>query len=243
MEKKIEKLQKELKESREYTQSLLRNNILYPQRSQNTRRTLNYETFELKRPVPKSENTRTQPNANESTSDSNKNQRTQPNFSTSVPINEFPPQPNENSGFSQQNPIFQNQMPQNQAPQNEFLPQNQVPQNQAPQNEFLPQNQFHHNNLQQQNQGQNNEYMQRNQMHFENPNRVNFVNEDNNQNVLRPRYSFLRRLKAIPIFSGGSYTELREFIDVTDTLFVSIQNNSEEMEFYDQLLPQIRGEA
>lgn len=75
------------------------------------------------------------------------------------------------------------------------------------------------------------------------------LNEDNNfQNPLEqiqiaPRITFIRRLKAIPVFRGETYTELRDFIDIVDTLYVSILNQPEEIEFYDQLILQIRGEA
>lgn len=59
----------------------------------------------------------------------------------------------------------------------------------------------------------------------------------------KPRDTFLRRLRSIPIFSGESYTELKDFVDITDTLFYSCTNESEENEFYDQMMLQLRGEA
>lgn len=78
---------------------------------------------------------------------------------------------------------------------------------------------------------------------FDNPNQIHALMPNINQNYGTLRPSFLRRLKSIPAVKGESYAELRDFIDITDTLFVSIRTNDEEMEFYDQLLLQIRGEA
>lgn len=64
-----------------------------------------------------------------------------------------------------------------------------------------------------------------------------------NTNEIKPRDTFLRRLRAIPIFNGESYTDLRDFIDIADTLYCSCTNQVEENEFFDQLMLQIRGEA
>lgn len=76
------------------------------------------------------------------------------------------------------------------------------------------------------------------------PNMVNNNNHPINQpNTTSPRTTFLRRLKSIPIFRGESYNELRDFVDIADTLYVTILNKSEEIEFYHQLILQIRGEA
>lgn len=61
--------------------------------------------------------------------------------------------------------------------------------------------------------------------------------------LVNVRTSFLKTLDKIPTFRGESHTELREFIDTADILFVTIQNRSEKDEFYHQLLLQIRGEA
>lgn len=59
----------------------------------------------------------------------------------------------------------------------------------------------------------------------------------------RPRDTFLRRLRSIPKFNGESFSQLKEFIDVAETLFLSCTNESELNEFYDQIYLQIRGEA
>lgn len=72
------------------------------------------------------------------------------------------------------------------------------------------------------------------------------LNENNasDKNVnTKPRSSFLRRLKSIPIFNGESHDSMEDFIDIVDTLFLSILSQNEEIEFYDQLFLQIRGEA
>lgn len=83
---------------------------------------------------------------------------------------------------------------------------------------------------------------QRDHLNYPDQNRDHF-NQVDNVIEARARNSFLRRLKTIPAFNGGSYNDLRDFFDVVDTLFDSIQNNIEENEFYDQLLLQIRGKA
>lgn len=59
----------------------------------------------------------------------------------------------------------------------------------------------------------------------------------------RPRDTFLRRLRCIPKFSGDSYAQLIDFIEVIESLFVSCLNESEENELYQQILLQLRGEA
>lgn len=64
-----------------------------------------------------------------------------------------------------------------------------------------------------------------------------------NRNENFARESFLRRLRTIPKFNGDSFTELREFIDVSETLFNSCINENEENEFYEQMMLQLRGEA
>lgn len=69
------------------------------------------------------------------------------------------------------------------------------------------------------------------------------LNRIEQTHTISPRITFLRRLKAIPIFRGETYVELRDFIDIVDTLYVSISSQPEEAEFYDQLILQIRGEA
>lgn len=63
-----------------------------------------------------------------------------------------------------------------------------------------------------------------------------------NQNV-KPRDTFLRRLRSIPKFNGESFAQMKEFIDVVESLFVSTNNQSEENELNEQILLQLRGEA
>lgn len=70
----------------------------------------------------------------------------------------------------------------------------------------------------------------------------NITNQSNNR-ITIARKSFLKRLEAIPIFRGETYSELRDFIDIADTLYVTILNQIEKDEFYHQLILQIRGEA
>lgn len=64
-----------------------------------------------------------------------------------------------------------------------------------------------------------------------------------NQPQPKPRDTFLRRLRAIPKFNGESYRQLKEFIEVTDSLYVSCANQVEQNELYEQILVQLRGEA
>lgn len=59
----------------------------------------------------------------------------------------------------------------------------------------------------------------------------------------KPRDTFLRRLRLIPIFNGETFAQLREFIEVAESLFISRKYISEEDEFYEQILLQLRGEA
>lgn len=68
-------------------------------------------------------------------------------------------------------------------------------------------------------------------------------NQNLRANSTRPRDTFLRRLRSIPKFNGDSYAQLREFIDVTESLFISCINRTEENELYEQILLQVRGEA
>lgn len=65
--------------------------------------------------------------------------------------------------------------------------------------------------------------------------------QNQNQRV-KPRDTFLRRLRCIPKFNGDSYAQLKEFTDVVESLYVSCTNESEENELYEQLLLQVRGE-
>lgn len=59
----------------------------------------------------------------------------------------------------------------------------------------------------------------------------------------QPRQTFLRRLRCIPIFNGDSFAQLKEFIEVTESLYISCINEGEENELYEQILLQVRGEA
>lgn len=58
-----------------------------------------------------------------------------------------------------------------------------------------------------------------------------------------PRDTFLRRLRSIPKFDGEGYAQLKEFIEVVDSLYISCANQSEEDELSQQTLLQLRGEA
>lgn len=58
-----------------------------------------------------------------------------------------------------------------------------------------------------------------------------------------PRDTFLRRLRLIPKFDGESYSQLREFIEVVDSLHISCINQYEEDELFQQILLQLRGES
>lgn len=76
------------------------------------------------------------------------------------------------------------------------------------------------------------------------PNQRAFTFDTQNQNIQeQPRASFLRRLRSIPVFNGTSHSEMREFLDVADSLYFSCNNNIERTEFFEQLVVQLRGEA
>lgn len=57
------------------------------------------------------------------------------------------------------------------------------------------------------------------------------------------RSSFLRRLRLIPKFNGESFKDLKDFIDITETLYFSCINRSEEQELFEHMVLQLRGEA
>lgn len=59
----------------------------------------------------------------------------------------------------------------------------------------------------------------------------------------KPRDSYLRRLRLIPVFDGESYKALRNFLDIAHALNESWINNTEKNELIDTLNLQIRGEA
>lgn len=75
------------------------------------------------------------------------------------------------------------------------------------------------------------------------PYEQNFINQQIQVPRNKPRETFLRRLRFIPKFSGDSFTQLNEFIDVVESLYVSCRNESEENELYEQISLQLRGEA
>lgn len=99
------------------------------------------------------------------------------------------------------------------------------------------------------------------QNYFPPQSRLNFVNQNfgntqpnlqheqslNNERVqnfrFEPRQTFLRRLRCIPKFSGNSFNQLKEFIEVVESLYVSCSNEAEENELHEQILLQVRGEA
>lgn len=56
------------------------------------------------------------------------------------------------------------------------------------------------------------------------------------------RESYLRRLRYMPKFTGESFKELKDFIDIAETLYFSASNEIEENEFFEQMLLQLRGE-
>lgn len=104
--------------------------------------------------------------------------------------------------------------------------------------QFLPQNDNS-------NQNQSNQATQRNaQMNIPvNQNTLNQTNAQINQGQNEVvRDSFLRRLRKIPEFGGDTFKDLRNFIDASETLYNSCQNESEEQEFYEQMVLQLRGE-
>lgn len=77
-------------------------------------------------------------------------------------------------------------------------------------------------------------------------NQINYPDQDLNRSVRTestPRDSYLRRLITLPAFSGESYKELKNFIEVADGLFHTATMEIENKEFYDQMITQLRGEA
>lgn len=59
----------------------------------------------------------------------------------------------------------------------------------------------------------------------------------------RARETFLRRLRCIPKFNGEKYQDLKDFVDIVDTLYHTCVNRVEENELYDQMILQLRGEG
>lgn len=70
----------------------------------------------------------------------------------------------------------------------------------------------------------------------------NFIPNQNLSYANAPRESYLRRLRVLPSFSGESYKELKNFIEVADSLSHTATNQAENQEFYDQMITQLRGE-
>lgn len=63
------------------------------------------------------------------------------------------------------------------------------------------------------------------------------------QGRTRARETFLRRLRVIPKFNGEKYQDLRDFIDIVDSLYYSAISQIEIDELYEQIILQLRGEA
>lgn len=63
------------------------------------------------------------------------------------------------------------------------------------------------------------------------------------QETEHTRNSFLRRLRSIPKFNGESFKDLKDFIDITETLYFSCVNGAEEQELFEHMILQLRGEA
>lgn len=84
---------------------------------------------------------------------------------------------------------------------------------------------------------------------FSIPQPIGQQSQQQNRNIMyeydqtHPRDSYLRRLRSIPVFTGKSQAELREFMDVAESLNFSWINASERNEFYEQMFLQLRGEA
>lgn len=59
----------------------------------------------------------------------------------------------------------------------------------------------------------------------------------------RARETFLRRLRIIPKFNGESFKDLKDFLDIVNTLYQSCTNHCEELELFEHVFLQLRGEA
>lgn len=77
------------------------------------------------------------------------------------------------------------------------------------------------------------EYLNRPKMNTGNP----------RQAFTRVRESYLKRLQKLPIFNGESYEQLRDFLEIAQTLNNSYLNQDEMIEFIETLSLQLRGEA
>lgn len=71
----------------------------------------------------------------------------------------------------------------------------------------------------------------------------NNIQQQSEQNIENTRSSFLRRLRLIPKFSGESFQELKDVIDITETLYFSCINPFEQQELFEHMALQLRGEA
>lgn len=71
----------------------------------------------------------------------------------------------------------------------------------------------------------------------------NFERPSRNISKEKPRDSYIRRLRLLPIFNGESYKQLQEFLEIAETLYYAYINNLERTEFMDTMSLQIRGEA
>lgn len=83
--------------------------------------------------------------------------------------------------------------------------------------------------------------MRRNLQHFHPSESFNQSQRRRNQDEARD--SYVRRLRALPTFNGGSYKDLIEFTEVADSIYFRCINDKEEREFYDQMHTQLRGES
>lgn len=103
----------------------------------------------------------------------------------------------------------------------------------------------HHSNTNQNEQGSNMNFREQGvrtgQMFDSQPEQDPTVNSNRMQETVRT--SFLKRLKLIPKFSGDTYKEMKDFLDISGTLYCSCANEAEEREFYEHLVLQLRGEC
>lgn len=76
-----------------------------------------------------------------------------------------------------------------------------------------------------------------------------FVNNDScgqsnyRSTTEKPRDSYIRRLRLLPIFDGESFKQLRDFLEIAQSLNDSYSNDAEKEEFNETLNLQLRGEA
>lgn len=89
---------------------------------------------------------------------------------------------------------------------------------------------------------QNNQQDENNllQQLIQNDNDIRDTNETQSSHV---RSSYIRRLRALPIFDGDSHKTLRDFLDIAEALNDSWMNNAEKDELFETMNLQLRGEA